>query len=195
MICEKCKEEIVQKIIVVVDRSGSMHGIEKDVIGGFNSFLAQQKALPGEPTLTLILFDHEYQVVHQDAPLSKVPDLTNLTYVPRGATALYDAIGMAITSAADASKVIVAIMTDGFENASKEWSREKVFDKIKDLEGQKGWEFIYLGANQDAMAVGTSMGMKAINTVSFDATTKGVSGMYTSMCNTVNQYRSNFTEE
>jgi hypothetical protein len=187
--CSKCRKGFTQKIIVVLDRSGSMDSIADDAIGGFNKFLKDQQLVPGDATLTLILFDHEYLVAYQDKPIQEAKPLTNHTFVPRGSTALYDAIGRAINSAAGDENVIVAILTDGYENASMEWRREDVFHRIQMLEKEKGWEFIYLAAGQDALKVGASMGMKAVNSFSFTKDSLGVDRAYTGMSVMTTSYR------
>ena len=135
-------------IMVVLDRSGSMQPLTKDVCGGFDTFVAEQKKLPGEATLTLVQFDHEYEIVYVNKPLDEVPPLT---HIPRGSTALLDAVGRGIGELGSAldkqpederpGKVIVVIMTDGQENASQEWTREKLRKLIKEQREKYSWEF------------------------------------------------------
>ena len=134
-------KEGLTEIISIVDRSGSMQSILDDAIGGFNTFLAAQQRQPGEAKLSLILFDHEYQVVHQAVDIQQVEPLNQDTYVPRGSTALLDAVGKTIDAVGERlaataeserpSQVIVSILTDGYENASQTYSKPKVAEMIK----------------------------------------------------------------
>lgn len=150
------------EIVCVLDRSGSMASLTNDAIGGFNSFLDEQKKLPGDARLSLILFDHEYIVQADNAPIQQVEPLTAQTYVPRGSTALLDAIGRAITNVGERltktserdrpSKVIVVILTDGEENASHEYTKQRIADMIKHQQEQYNWRFVYLGVAVDAFA-------------------------------------------
>lgn len=156
-------------IAAVLDRSGSMQSMRDDAMGGFNAFLEDQKKAPGDAELTVLLFDDEHITLHDAAKLEDVQPLTEETYVPRGGTALYDAVGRTINvlkASIDAraddkkpSKVIVVIVTDGYENASKEFTQPQVFEQIKKLKADKGWKFIFLAADQNALAVGQSLGV------------------------------------
>jgi len=188
------------EIICIIDRSGSMSSIKNDAIGGFNSFLQEQKDFPGEATLTLIQFDDEYEIVHENRKIEEVPELTALTYQPRGCTALLDAIGRTVDSTGKRlanmeegnrpEKVIVAILTDGEENSSREYSSSKVKEMIEHQKEKYNWEFIYLGANQDAFAEASKIGISSIDTVSFAATNKGIHTAYAGMSSNVSRYRS-----
>jgi len=153
------------EIICILDRSGSMIAIKTDTIGGFNSFLAEQKEVPGEAKMTLIQFDGAYEINYQGLPLSEVEDLSNATFVPRGSTALLDAIGktlidqkIRIQKEAWAEKVIIAILTDGEENSSSKFNLETIKTLTESAQND-GWSFIYLGANQDSFSVASSMGI------------------------------------
>ena len=162
------------EIICILDRSGSMGAIKSDTIGGFNSFLAEQKEVPGEAKITLIQFDGAYEINYQGLPLSEVEDLSNATFVPRGSTALLDAIGktlidqkIRIQKEAWAEKVIIAILTDGEENSSSKFNLETIKTLTESAQND-GWSFIYLGANQDSFSVASSMGINinsALNSV------------------------------
>jgi Mg-chelatase subunit ChlD len=150
--------------VFILDRSGSMETCRDDTIGGFNAFLSEQQAEGG--TLTLVLFDHEYNVLYENKPICDAQPLTRETFVPRGSTALLDAIGKTIKDA-KAAKPTVVILTDGQENASHHYTKAH----IKDLIEQKtrdGWTFVYLGANQDAFAEAGSIGIAPAGTVNFD---------------------------
>lgn len=162
------------EIICILDRSGSMANIKKDTIGGFNSFLAEQKTVPGEAKVTLIQFDGQYEKCYQGLPLSEVQDLTDATFVPRGSTALLDAIGKTlieqktrIQKEAWANKVIIVILTDGEENSSVEFNRDTIKTLTESAQNDE-WSFIYLGANQDSFSVASTMGINvksALNSV------------------------------
>jgi uncharacterized protein YegL len=185
------------ELVSIIDRSGSMSSIRDDAIGGFNTFLKEQKEVPGDAKLTLVLFDHEYQVVHDAVNLQGVPELTADAYVPRGSTALYDAIGRTIDaigtrlarSDVKPSKVIVAILTDGAENSSKEYTRERVAEMIEHQEEKYSWEFIFLAANQDAFQTGAMLNIKACNTANFAADKAGVATAYSLISSTTRAYR------
>jgi hypothetical protein len=164
-------------ITIVLDRSGSMSSAVDDTLGGFNTFLDAQKKLPGSANLTLIQFDHEYQPVHRAVPVGSVPPLTRETFVPRGNTALLDAMGRAIVEAGsrlDAipegdrpGKVIFVVLTDGYENSSCEYDRPKVNAMISHQRETYAWEFVFLGANQDAIAAASSIGIPSSNAMTY----------------------------
>jgi hypothetical protein len=178
-------------IAVVLDRSGSIFSIKEDVEGGLNTFIKDQQEVPGKADLYLTQFDTEYDVVY-DGDLQGAP---KVTVVPRDMTALLDAIAKTIVVVGEklAAKdeadrpghVIFVISTDGLENASKEFSlyqggREKIFKMITTQREQFGWEFIFLAANQDAIAVGGSYGVPQASSLTFDPTSKGVRSSYAS---------------
>lgn len=152
-------------IIVVLDRSGSMISIKEDTEGGFATFIADQRALGGDARVTLVQFDDKYDVVYT---ARRIEDVPTLELHPRGSTALLDALGRTITAAGERlaamaeddrpGYVVVLTMTDGMENASREWTREKVFEAVKRQTDDYAWKFIFMGANQDAIAEGARMG-------------------------------------
>lgn len=166
-------------ITVVLDRSGSMAAIAPDVIAGLNAFIAAQQASPATVRFTLVQFDDEYEVVHADVPMHSVPPLTDTTFVPRGSTALLDAIGRSIVDTAARiarlapearpAHVVFVVQTDGEENASRELTREQVFAMIRRQERVHGWQFLFLAANQDAIAEGGRMGFQPDRSIDFDA--------------------------
>ena len=179
------------QIVCILDRSGSMSGIMSDSIGGFNTFIKQQKELPDEATLTVALFDDKYELLYDDVDIKKVKDITSNEWYPRGVTALHDAIGKTINSVKAShkklgveapAKVLVCVVTDGHENASKEYSLDDVKKLIQDCE-KDDWNFIYLAANQDAFAVGGGFGISYGNTYTYTATMDGVANM----SNTLNE--------
>jgi hypothetical protein len=185
-------------ITIVLDRSGSMEAVADDTIGGFNRFLLDQKQAPGDGVFTLVQFDHEYEFVHRAAPLAGVQPLTRKTFVPRGHTALLDAIGRTLNdtferlSKTDESQlpdsVIFVILTDGHENASREFSRETVFRQISQRREQ-GWNFVFLGANQDAIESGAGLGINAGSSLSYAANARGTSSSMAAMSRVVSKSR------
>ncbi len=180
------KKDLVE-IMCVIDRSGSMSSIASDAIGGFNTFLEEQKKAPGQALLSLVLFNTNTNVVHESKPLAEVPLLDTQTFRPNGSTALYDALGESIDSlgkrlsnmAEDQrpEKVIFVILTDGEENASRKFTKTQVADKISHQTDAYKWDFIYLGANQDAMSVGRSLAI--LDSASWTSDSKGTRSVYT----------------
>ena len=155
-------------ITLVVDRSGSMEQVREDAEGGVNSFIAQQAKEPGEALLTLVQFDTEYEFLHKGVPISQVP---KYELVPRGMTALLDAVGRAINETGERlakmdegdrpGLVVFVVMTDGLENSSKEFSKATIKEMIQRQQRQYNWHFTFLGANQDAFAEAGGMGIYA----------------------------------
>ena len=170
-------------ITVVLDRSGSMASVRDDTIGGFNSFLEEQKAVPGSACVSLVQFDDQYEVVYECRDVQDAPDLSPRTFVPRGSTALLDAIGRtlnatgarlaALPEAARPGKVLLVVMTDGLENASHEFGAGQVFDMITHQRDKYQWEIVFIGANQDAVLTGASYGLPASNALDYAATPAG----------------------
>lgn len=161
-------------IVFLLDRSGSMQSIKSDVIGGFDAFLTEQRAADGDCQVTLAQFDDQYEVVYNSVPLNDVPPLV---LNPRNSTALLDSMGKLITDTATEiaaldeddkpGSVIVAIMTDGMENASREWRQADIKALVEQQTNQFGWEFLYMGADQDAVEVGRDLGVKAEQAVTY----------------------------
>lgn len=161
-------------IAFLLDRSGSMQSIKSDVVGGFDAFLTEQRAGDGECRVTLAQFDDEYEVVYHAVPVGEVPALE---LNPRGMTALLDSMGKLITDTTaeiaalgeddKPGSVIVAIMTDGMENSSHEWSRPAIKSLVEQQTSQFGWQFLYMGADQDAVEVGMDLGVKAEQAVTY----------------------------
>ena len=161
-------------IAFLLDRSGSMQSIKSDVIGGFEAFIAEQRAGDGECRVTLAQFDNEYDVVYHARPLADVPALD---LNPRGMTALLDSMGKLITDTAGEiaalseddkpGTVIVAIMTDGLENSSHEWNRPAIKALVEQQTNEFGWEFLSMGADQDAVEVGRDLGVKPEQAVTY----------------------------
>ena len=159
------------EIAYILDRSGSMQSMQEPAVTAFNEFLKLQLDVPGDARLTLIQFDDAYEVAVAARPVQNVDQLTAATYVPRGSTALLDAIGrtikdidarlQALPESERPGKVILAIFTDGEENASRTFTAQHINDLIRLYRDEKGWEFLFLAANQDAIATASSMSMDA----------------------------------
>ncbi len=157
------------EIVFILDRSGSMSGLEKDTIGGFNSMLERQRGESGNAVVSTVLFDNESEVIHDRIPIENVQDITDREYYVRGCTALLDAVGGAIHHIGNVhkyarredvpEKTIFIITTDGMENASRYYDYEKVCRMIERQKERYGWEFIFLGANIDAAAEAGKMGI------------------------------------
>ena len=188
------------EIVCILDRSGSMSSILDDTIGGFNSFIDEQKKLPGTANVTLVLFDDKYEVPYNAIPLQDLPKLDKTTFVPRGMTALRDAIGKTFNTLGERlaklsederpSSVIVCIITDGQENASKEFSVQQIKDMVTTQEEVYSWKVIFLAANMDATDVGNTIGVKGMSTYTFNANSRGVGKMFSDISTTLCSYRS-----
>jgi hypothetical protein len=186
-------------ISIVLDRSGSMESVRSDTIGGFNTFLDDQRESGGEATITLAQFDNIYEVVYSAIPLADANRLDNSTFVPRASTALLDAIGRTIQDtgrrlAAMAEdqrpeKVVFVILTDGLENASNEFTAQKVNEMISHQRDVYKWEFVFLGANQDAITTAANLGIRAANSLTYAANSEGVERAFRSMSKKLVEYR------
>ena len=171
------------EIVFILDRSGSMSGLEKDTIGGFNSTIDKQKQEAGEAFVSTVLFDTEMEVLHDRAPLAHIEPLTEKEYYARGCTALLDAIGGAIHHIGNVhkyardedrpEKTIFVITTDGYENASRKYSAERVKQMIERQKQKYGWEFIFLGANIDAVGVADRFGVDRQHAVRYECDSAG----------------------
>lgn len=185
------------EIIAIIDRSGSMASIVADAIGGYNTFLADQQTVDGEGRMTLALFDDKYELLYAGQDLKEAQPLTLQTFVPRGATALIDAIGRTLSEQGArilfegwADKVVVVILTDGGENASREFTSEHVKVVIDQAQTVQGWSFVFLAANQDAFATGAMYGINAAHTMNFTASAGGTQEAYANMSNVTRSLRS-----
>jgi len=178
------------EIVVVLDRSGSMGSIAKATVEGFNTFLNEQKNAEGEAYLTLVQFDDRYEVNYKSVPIKDVPELINgETYIPRATTALFDSIGKTINELQTDRDVVFVIITDGHENASKEFKQEAIKNMIETLEKENNWKFLFLAANQDAVTTGRSIGVKSSNSMSWAASADGVGNTFVSMSANIGSYR------
>ncbi len=190
---------VYTEIAYILDRSGSMEPMREPAVAAFNDFIRLQKEVPGEARLTLVQFDDRYEVPMAALRIQDVPQLTAATFVPRGSTALFDAIGRTIhdfnirlqklPKAQQPGKVILAIFTDGAENASREYTAKHISDLIHLYRVEKGWEFLFLAANQDAIASAAAMHMDAhlSGNVSFNA--KGIKSTGNAMARKVRALR------
>lgn len=187
-------------LICILDRSGSMGHIVDDTIRGFNKFIADQKAEPGDATLTLALFDDQYELVHDFTNLKDVPDLTTKTYFARGGTSLLDAVGKTFNSVGSKlssmkeedrpSKIVVLIMTDGHENSSREFKHAQIKSMIEHQKSKYSWQVIFIGAsNIDAVAAGSSLGISSTQSYSYNASSIGTGRLYNSVSAGMSDFR------
>ena len=187
------------EIAFVLDRSGSMESCREAAIEGFNSFLQEQQRTEGLAKLTLILFDDEYLVPIDALPVAEILPLDNDSYVPRGSTALLDAIGRTIdelgarlASLPEQDRpvhVIVAILTDGLENSSQNYTWQQIADAIKQQSERYRWTFLFLGANQDAIATAAQMNIRAANAAAYVADAAGLHASSKSLARKVRALR------
>ena len=154
-------------IYFVLDRSGSMASCVEDTIGGFNTFIQNQKRDNTDASMSLYLFDNDYNSIYENKVISDVPNLDNKTYVPRGSTSLLDAIGRTIKTAEQTDNNVIVILTDGFENTSKTYTKSHIEDLIK-MKERTGWNFVFLAANQDAISTAQSLGINSNGAMTFD---------------------------
>lgn len=172
------------EIVFILDRSGSMCGMEADTIGGFNSLINKQKGLEGEALVSTVLFNHGTEVIHDRVPLKDIQPLTEKQYYTCGSTALLDAVGGAIHHISNIyryvreedipEKTMVIITTDGMENASHKYSYEKVKSMIEHEKTKYGWEFLFLGANIDAIGLAQDIGIDAGHAADYRQDGEGV---------------------
>lgn len=187
----------VTELVFILDRSGSMSGLEADTIGGFNAMIEKQKKQKGECYVSTVLFDGVSEVLHDRVRLSEIKPMTDKDYTVRGCTALIDALGGAIHHIGNIHKyarpedvpenTMFVITTDGMENASRKYSSEKVKAMIERQKQKYGWEFLFIGANIDAVETAARYGIGADRAVNYNADKKGTSIVYdtvaTAVCN------------
>ena len=188
------------EVVFILDRSGSMAGLVDDTIGGFNSFIRDQRNADGECFLTTVLFDDQYEILHDHIDLKEVKDITAKEYFPRGMTALLDALGKTINAVGERlaktdegdrpERVIFVVTTDGQENSSREFAITKIKEMVKHQEDKYKWEFLFLGANIDAFGAGGSMGMSMKGVTNYAANAVGTAALYSSVSNFVADSRS-----
>ena len=188
------------ELVFILDKSGSMSGLESDTIGGYNSMLAKQKNEPGEAVVTTVLFDDNYELLHDRIDIQAVEPITEQDYEVGGTTALLDAVGRTIRKISNAhkrtspdyraGKVLFVITTDGQENASREYSYAKIKTLIERQKEKYGWEFIFLGANIDAIKSAAQFGISASRAANYNADGEGVSLNYAAVSMAISNLRS-----
>lgn len=187
------------ELVFILDRSGSMSGLEGDTIGGFNAMLQKQRELDGECRITTVLFDNRYELLHDRIDIRAVRELTEKEYFVGGSTALIDAIGRTIDKLVNvqkntaeeyrAEKVMVVIITDGEENSSREYPLQKVKAMIEREKEKYGWEFVFLGANIDAVQTAGQFGISSSRAVDYVPDSAGTTLNFEVMSEAVAQYR------
>ena len=191
------------ELVFILDRSGSMAGLESDTIGGYNATLARQRNEPGEAIVTTVLFDDQYELLHDRIPIKGVEPIDDKMYFVRGCTALLDAIGKTIHKIGNvqkhtadserAEKVCFVITTDGMENASREYTYDIVRKMVERQKSQFGWEFIFLGANIDAVATAARFGIDKSRTANYVSDPIGTQMNYEAINKAVTMFR-NFND-
>lgn len=187
------------ELVFILDKSGSMAGLEADTIGGFNTMLKKQQCEPGEAVVTTVLFDDAYELLHDRIAIRGVQPITDKEYFVGGCTALLDAMGRVISKIvsvqrhtgeeARADKVMFVITTDGQENASREYSFEQIKRMVETQKREYGWEFIFLGANIDAIATAARFGISADRAANYHADGAGTRLNYEAVSDAISQMR------
>ncbi len=200
-ITNKANANGITELVFILDRSGSMSGLEKDTIGGFNSMIEKQKKESGECYVSTLLFDNVSEVIHDRVKLSEIKPMTEDDYYVRGCTALIDAIGGAIHHIGNIHKyarpedvpehTMFIITTDGMENASHHYSAETVRKMIKHQKDEFGWEFLFIGANIDAVETAAQYGIGSDRAVNYNADEKGTKILYATVSDSICQMRAN----
>ena len=191
--------EKLTELVFIVDRSGSMAGMETDTIGGVNAVLEKNRAVEGETIVSIVLFDHETQVLRDRVPIKDVPKLTDRDYQVRGCTALLDAVGGSVEfieriqrylpEEVRPGKTIFVITTDGMENASSRYSYEKVRRMVEQKKEKDGWEFLFLGANMDAIETAGRFGIAPDRAANYNSDSMGTALNYEVLADTVCEMR------
>ncbi len=198
---KKTNKNGITELVFILDRSGSMSGLEKDTIGGFNSMIEKQKKQDGECYVSTVLFDNECEVVHDREKLSEIKPMTEDDYYVKGCTALLDALGGAIHHIGNIHKYARAedvpehtmfiITTDGMENASHRYSSDKVKRMIEKQKKKHGWEFLFIGANIDAVETAARYGISSERAVNYNADGEGTKIVYETVSKGIGQMRAN----
>jgi len=187
------------ELVFILDRSGSMSGLEKDTIGGFNSMIEKQKKEAGEAIVSTVLFDDCMKVIHNRVPMDQVNKLTDQDYYVGGCTALLDAMGKAIKHINQVQKAqpeeerpektMFIITTDGQENSSREYTYEKIKKMVEKKQNKKHWEFLFLGANIDAIGTAAGLGIRADRAVNYHSDAIGTAVNYKALAKAVSSFR------
>ena len=193
------------EIVFILDRSGSMSGLERDTIGGYNSLITKQKKEEGEAIISTVLFDDKVEVLHDRVNLDNIKPMTEVEYYVRGCTALLDAVGGAIHHIGNVhkyarpedvpEKTLFIITTDGMENASRHYSYDKVKHMIERQKSKFGWEFLFLGANIDAIEVAGRFGIRPERAVNYNCDSAGTTVNYSALSKAVSRVRHWSVEE
>lgn len=188
------------ELVFILDRSGSMGGLESDTIGGYNSMLSKQKKeKTGKVSVTTVLFDDQYELLYNQVPIEKVSPMTEEEYYVRGSTALLDAIGktvMQVKANQDKKeikdKVLFVIITDGMENASREYRADQIKKLIEERKEKNNWEFLFLGANIDAIGAAKDIGIDSSRAVRFKSDKKGTAKNYEVLNEAIKEIRGGY---
>ena len=190
----------ITELVFIIDRSGSMSGLESDTIGGFNSLVKKQKKEDGQCYVSTVLFSDRSEVIHDRVSISDIKEMTEDDYCPNGCTALIDAIGGAIKHISSVHRYICpedvpehtmfVITTDGLENSSHKYSSKEVKKMVREKE-KEGWEFLFIGANIDSVETAQSFGISSDRAVNYHADSKGTEILYESVCAQVSNVRKN----
>ena len=188
------------ELVFILDKSGSMASLEKDTIGGFNAMIEKQKKLDGECLVSCVLFDNGQKVIYDRVPISEVNPMTEDDYTAGGSTALIDALGLAVKHIGTIHKyareedipehTVFIITTDGMENSSRVYSSSEVKKMVSKKTEKKGWEFLYLAANIDAVETGAAIGIRKERTANYRCDGKGTGMLYETVCAAVGSMRS-----
>jgi len=189
------------EMVFILDRSGSMRGLEADTVGGFNSLIDKQKQTTGEALVSLVLFDDQFEVVHHRRVIADLEPLTKDTYYVRGSTALVDAVARGIEKIKHVhrqlgidntpEKTMFVITTDGQENASKQYNTHQLKRLISEQQEKFGWEFLFLGANIDSFATAMSLGIQRNRAANFEANEEGIKKKFYAVNETIARFRMN----
>lgn len=189
----------ITELVFILDKSGSMSGLEKDTIGGYNSMIKKQKEVEGEVVITTVLFDNNYELLHDRINIRDIGLMTDKDYYVEGSTALLDAIGKTIHKIGNqqrlakkehrADKVMFIITTDGMENASDEYTYEKIKFMVERQKEKYGWEFIFLGANIDAISTAAKFGISSDRAANYNADGEGTKLNYDVVSDAVREFR------
>ena len=188
----------ITEIVFILDRSGSMSGLEKDTIGGFNAMIEKQKKQDGKAYVSTVLFDHESVVLHDRLSLEQIKPMTEDDYTVRGCTALLDAIGGAVKHIGNIHKyarpedvpehTMFVITTDGLENASRKYNSRDI-KRLIESKKEEGWEFLFIGANIDAIETANDYGISADRAVNYNADSQGTGVVFEAVSETVAKFR------